>query len=106
MIPTTFTCSSNTKAVYTVQITGYMAKNIQQYLYDYHLATQLDLQIATLYVCDKFCRHTTGNTVKTRSDNNTSITGAYDDDNTVAISLASCSVALLLTVMVIAVLYR
>ena len=104
VIPTRFTCSSNTKATYSVQVTGYMARNVQQFLYLYHLTTQLDLQIAILYVCDQFCEQAT-DTVGAKSEN-TTISDTHGDDNTVAISLASCSLALLTTTMLIVVLYR
>lgn len=104
VIPTRFTCSSNTKAIYSVQIVGYMARNVQQLLYLYHLTTQLDLQIAILYVCDRFCEETT-DTVRAKSEN-TTIGGIHNDDNTIAISLASCSLFLLAMLMLIVLLYR
>ena len=102
-----FTCNSNTKAVYSVEITGYRARNVQQYLYNYHLTKQLDLQIATLYVCDQFCEQTTDVGVKATSDNtNTNITNTYSDDHTIAISLASSALALLVIAMLTVLVYR
>lgn len=105
--PIMFTCQSNTEAVYKVQITGFMARNVQQFLYNYHLAGELDLNIALLYVCDHFCEQTT-DIVETKRENTTSVTSTYvyNDDNTIAILLAICSLALLTISMIIIVLYR
>ena len=105
VIPTRFTCSSNTKAIYSVQIVGYMARNVQQFVYLYHLTTQLDLQIAILYVCDHFCEDTT-DTVGANSENTTISGSTHDEDNTIAIALASCSLVLLAMSMLIVLLYR
>ena len=103
-----FTCNSNTKAVYSVEITGYMARNVQQYLYSYHLTKQLDLQIATLYVCDQFCEQNDDDhdVELTAVDDNTNTTVTYNDDHTIAISLASCALALLVIAIVSVLIYR
>lgn len=82
-----------------------MARNVQQYLYNYHLTVPLKLQVATLYVCDQFCEQATDDDVDKARRENASITGARND-NTVAISLASCSIALLVTSMTIVLLYK
>ena len=102
-----FTCNSNTKAVYSVEIAGYMAGNVQQYLHNYHLTKQLDLQIATLYVCDQFCEQNNDDHVElTAIDDNTNTTVTYSDDHTIAISLASCALALLVIAIVSVLIYR
>ena len=105
VFPLMFTCNSNTKAVYSVQITGYRARNVQQYLYSYHLTKQLDLQIATLYVCDQFCEQT-DDVVMTARNDNANTTSVYSDDHTIAISLASCALALLVIAILSVLMYR
>lgn len=108
VFPLMFTCNSNTKAVYSVKITGYMARNVQQYLYNYHLTKQLDLQITTLYVCDQFCEQSQDDhdVELTAVDDNTNNTVTYSDDHTIAISLASCALALLVIAILSVLIYR
>ena len=101
-----FTCNSNTKAVYSVQITGYRARNVQQYLYNYHLTKQIDLQIATLYVCDQFCEQNGDHEVELKAMNDDNTTVSYNDDHTIAISLASCALALLVIAILSVLIYR
>ena len=106
MTPIKFTCSDSTKAVYNVQITGHRARNVQEYLYNHHQSIQIDVQIATLYVCDQFCEQSDPDiNVKVRNEN-ANITEDYNDDHTIAISLASCALTLLAISILIVVAYR
>ena len=71
-----FQCAGDKTAYLDVTVDGFMAGNIKEVLENSQLTTQLDLQIATLYVCDdRSCRSTTNNVT-----NNVTITPQGDDD--------------------------
>jgi len=73
-----FQCAGDNTAYLDVTVNGFMAGNIKEFLEDSQLTPKLDLQFATLYVCnDGSCRATT--TINVTSDKPTNPQG--DDVN-------------------------
>ena len=97
-----FQCAGDNTAYLDITVNGFMAGNIKELL-----TTTLDLQLATLYVCnDRSCRATT--------TNNVTITPQGDDSNgsdnhsisITAIIVCLCVLTLVVIFLIIALLFN
>ena len=109
-----YQCIGYSRALYNVTITGVMAGNIKDFVEHSQLAPELDLQIATVYVCNQSCNGLVTNTNTTThndthdgdgdgDDNDESTTSNTTHNNIVtsilAISIASCAMVLLCLIL-------
>ena len=95
-----YRCIENTRALYNVTITGFMAGNIRGFLEYSQLAPKLDLQIATLSVCNQSCSQMISITPTGDRDENDESTSRNNNLTSIlAISFASCAMVLLCLIL-------
>jgi len=110
VISSGYQCIGYARALYNVTITGFMAGNIKDFVETNQLSPKLDLQIATLHVCNLSC-----NTVYKDSPDGNDEDDNDDDDNDddsttsnsthnnitsiLAISVSSCAMVLLCLIL-------
>ncbi|XP_065891788.1 titin-like [Dysidea avara] len=106
-----YQCIGYSRALYNVTITGFMAGNIKDFIEHSQLAPELDLQIATISVCNRSCNGLVSNTNTTHNDSrdddvdnddeNTTSNNTHNNNVTsiLAISMASFAMVLLCLIL-------
>ena len=86
-----FDCISDTRALCYVKVTGFMAGNLLEILQNDKLKIEFDSPIAEFHLCESQCVDSTD---------------SVDHQHTVAIWMASSSVAILSIIIIIFLIYK